>query len=51
MAEAHHQARAAGHVWTMWTKQKQIVHTVHMHAPGFSGAGEVWTMWTVWTVV
>jgi hypothetical protein len=44
-------ARMAGHMWALWTMQKQIVHMVHMHAPGFFGAGEVWTMWTVWTVV
>jgi hypothetical protein len=41
----------AGHMWTMWTKQKQIVHMVHMHAPGLFDAGEVWTMWALWTAV
>ena len=50
-AGAHHQAPGRAHMWTVWTMQKQIVHIVHMHAPGFSGAGEVWTMWALWTVV
>ena len=44
-------ARVAGHMWTMWTKQKQIVHMVHMHAPGFFDVGEVWTMWALWTTI
>ena len=47
----HNQAPGRARMWAVWTMQNQIVHMVHMHAPGLFGAGDVWTMWAVWTVI